>query len=387
VLLLTSVVASLFAALVTAALAPAEPDDVVADPLFDTAAFYRDDPVADAARNMAVAFLPGSPAQPVPVGGLSQVQTNHAYIIIKVAEQLELPERAMMVAIMTAMQETRLRNLANPKVPASLRVPHDGTGTNYDSIGLFQQRPSQGWGSTEEILNPEYSSRKFYEKLVQVNNWLVIALTEAAQAVQRSAFPDAYAKHEQMATAVVNALTGGAARAVGSVTDLRCVAGIGEIAASGWTIPVRGDITSGFRTLSRPTHHGVDIAVPKGTVIRASAAGIVLKVRCNAIAPDGSDWGCNRDGSPRVRGCGWYVDMLHAGGIVTRYCHMIGRPLVTVGQTVAPGQEIGRSGSSGNSSGPHLHFEVHRDGDPTRNGAIDPIRFMIEVGAPLGSAP
>jgi murein DD-endopeptidase MepM/ murein hydrolase activator NlpD len=310
------------------------------------------------------------------VAGLSDEQMHNAAVIIRTGQQMQVPPRGWVIAIGTALQESYLRNL-----------PHLGNRNDHDSLGLFQQRPSQGWGTTDQILNPEYSSRKFYEKLVLVNNWLIIALTDAAQAVQRSAFPDAYAKHEPMATAIVNALTGGAARAVGNVTDLRCVAGIGEIAASGWTIPLRGAITSGFRTLSRPSHHGVDIGVPKGTVIRAAAAGIVLKVRCNAIAPNGSDWGCNRDGSPRVRGCGWYVDMLHAGGIVTRYCHMIARPSVTVGQSVAPGQELGRSGSSGNSSGPHLHFEVHRDGDPTRNGAIDPVRFMIEVGAPLGTEP
>ena len=205
-LLLTSVVASLFAALVTAALAPAEPDDVVADPLFDTAAFYRDDPVADAARNMAVAFLPGSPAQPVPVGGLSQVQTNHAYIIIKVAEQLELPERAMMVAIMTAMQETRLRNLANPKVPASLRVPHDGTGTNYDSIGLFQQRPSMGWGTVTQLMDPAQAAARFFARLLKVHNWNQLSPGAAAQAVQRSAFGSAYAKHSTLAQKVVESM-------------------------------------------------------------------------------------------------------------------------------------------------------------------------------------
>jgi murein DD-endopeptidase MepM/ murein hydrolase activator NlpD len=310
------------------------------------------------------------------VASMSDEQMHNAAVIIRVGQQMQVPPRGWVIAVATALQESYLRNL-----------DHLGDRNDHDSLGLFQQRPSQGWGTPEQILNPEYSSRKFYEKLVAVNNWLLLALTVAAQQVQRSAYPDAYAKHEATATAVVNALTGGAARAVGGLTDLRCVAGVGEIAASGWTSPIRGSITSGFRTVSRPTHHGVDIAAAKGTVIRAAAAGVVIRVRCNAIAPNGSDWGCNRDGSPSIKGCGWYVDMLHAGAVVTRYCHMIARPSVTLGQAVVAGQEIGRSGSSGNSSGPHLHFEVHRDGDPTRNGAIDPVRFMIEVGAPLGAAP
>jgi murein DD-endopeptidase MepM/ murein hydrolase activator NlpD len=90
------------------------------------------------------------------------------------------------------------------------------------------------------------------------------------------------------------------------------------------------------------------------------------------------------DGSSDTRGCGWYVDIWHAGGLMTRYCHMVQRPNVSAGQQVAAGQPIGLSGSSGNSSGPHLHFEVHINGDHTGAGAIDPERFMREVGAPLG---
>jgi murein DD-endopeptidase MepM/ murein hydrolase activator NlpD len=167
---------------------------------------------------------------------------------------------------------------------------------------------------------------------------------------------------------------------------LRCVAA-GEIAASGWTVPVRGAIISGFRTPSRPTHQGVDLAAARHTAVHAAAAGVVIKVRCNAIAPDGSDWGCDRDGSPNIRGCGWYVDIMHAGGFMTRYCHMIVRPLVVVGQQVAPGQQIGWSGTSGHSSGPHVHFETHINGDTSANGAVDPVRFMRERGAPLGALP
>jgi murein DD-endopeptidase MepM/ murein hydrolase activator NlpD len=110
-------------------------------------------------------------------------------------------------------------------------------------------------------------------------------------------------------------------------------------------------------------------------------------MRCNAIAPNGSDWGCDRDGSPQVLGCGWYVDILHPGAYVTRYCHMVSRPLVNVGDQVAPGQQIGWSGSTGHSSGPHLHFETHINGGETKDTAVDPIRFMQDMGAPLGAAP
>ncbi len=155
-------------------------------------------------------------------------------------------------------------------------------------------------------------------------------------------------------------------------------------AAGPWTQPVHGPIVSGFRTPQRPNHQGDDIAAPPGTTIVAASAGTVTVVTCQAIAPDGSDYGCDHDGSPTIKGCGWYVEIQHGGGIMTRYCHMKTRPTVAVGQPVAPGEPIGLVGSSGNSSGPHLHFEVHINNDRSSNGAVDPERFMREHGAPLG---
>jgi murein DD-endopeptidase MepM/ murein hydrolase activator NlpD len=304
---------------------------------------------------------------------LNTEQVRNAAIIIQVGQEMQISPKGWIIAIATALQESWLRNL-----------PNLGEKNDHDSVGLFQQRPSQGWGTVEEITNPHYSSKKFYEKLLLVKGWQNMTLTDAAQKVQRSAFPNAYAKHEPLASSVVNTLTGGAARAAVGQTQLKCISA-GEISASGWTVPLRGKIVSGFRTPSRPTHHGVDIAAVRGTVIHAASAGTVIKSRCNAIGPNGSDWGCDRDGSPQVRGCGWYVDILHAQGIVTRYCHMVKRPFVAVGQQVTAGQQIGISGTSGNSSGPHLHFETHMNGDSSKNGAIEPLRFMQDVGAPLGA--
>ncbi len=78
------------------------------------------------------------------------------------------------------------------------------------------------------------------------------------------------------------------------------------------------------------------------------------------------------------------VEILHADRVMTRYCHMVQRPDVRVGQRVAAGEKIGVVGSSGNSSGDHLHFEVHLNNDRTSNGTVDPNRFMRARGAPLG---
>jgi murein DD-endopeptidase MepM/ murein hydrolase activator NlpD len=308
------------------------------------------------------------------IGSLGDAQMRNAATIIAVGQKMNVPPRGWVVAIATALQESVLTNLGNL-----------GAMNDHDSLGLFQQRPSQGWGPPGEIMNPEHSSTKFYERLVKIPGWETMPLTVAAQKVQASAYPDAYAKHEPLAALIVNKLADGAARAAGSLVNLRCVSP-GEISASGWTVPVLAEIVSGFRTPDRPSHYGVDLAAPKGTVVHAAAAGTVITARCNASSSNGGPWSCDIDGSPAIYGCGWYVDILHAGNVITRYCHLVSRPDAVVGQTVAAGQQIGRSGSSGNSSGPHVHFEVHLNGDSSNNGAINPVKFMQEQGSPLGSA-
>ena len=100
----------------------------------------------------------------------------------------------------------QLRNLANPTVPRSMSLPHEGADSNYDSVGLFQQRPSQGWGIVEQLMNAGESSRLFYSRLVKVSGWETMSIGGAAQAVQRSAFPGAYDKHQALAQQIVAAL-------------------------------------------------------------------------------------------------------------------------------------------------------------------------------------
>lgn len=307
------------------------------------------------------------------VADLTEDQVRNAAIIIKVGQDLKVPPRGWVIAVATALQESRLTNL-----------PHLGPRNDHDSIGLFQQRPSQGWGTVEELKDPAYQAEKFFAKLVTIPGWERLPLTVAAQRVQRSAYPNAYAKHEPLAATTVDILTGGGGRAAGAALQLRCASG-GEISASGWTVPVVGPVTSGFRTSSRPGHNGVDIAVPKGTPVRAAAAGVVLTVRCNAHS-GGLPYSCDRDGGVWVQGCGWYLDILHAANVITRYCHLRERPYVAAGQYVGPGEVVGVSGSSGHSSGPHLHFEVHLNADPSRLGAVDPIAFMHQAGASLVGA-
>jgi murein DD-endopeptidase MepM/ murein hydrolase activator NlpD len=138
-------------------------------------------------------------------------------------------------------------------------------------------------------------------------------------------------------------------------------------------------VAQGFRTPQRPNHDGEDFMAPRNTPIRAVAAGKVVTVTCNA-----STGNCDVDGGLKIRGCGWYVEVRHENNIVTRYCHMVRRPSVSEGNRVTVGQILGYVGTSGNSSGPHLHFEVHRGYPATRANAVDPIAFMASVGAPIG---
>lgn len=124
---------------------------------------------------------------------LDPEQAANAATISAVASSRRLPERAVTIALATAMQESGLRNIEYG---------------DRDSLGLFQQRPSQGWGTEEQILDPVYASGEFYEHLAEIPGYSRLPLTEAAQRVQRSGFPQAYAKHEPAAARLSAALTG-----------------------------------------------------------------------------------------------------------------------------------------------------------------------------------
>ncbi|WP_350281538.1 hypothetical protein [Kribbella sp. HUAS MG21] len=120
-------------------------------------------------------------------------QAESAAIIAGVAVRRGLPARAATIALATAYQESGLRNLAHG---------------DRDSLGLFQQRPSQGWGTPQQVRDPHYAAGKFYDALVKIRNYQSLEITVAADRVQRSAFPNAYADHEADARVLASALTG-----------------------------------------------------------------------------------------------------------------------------------------------------------------------------------
>ncbi|MFG1938106.1 hypothetical protein [Micromonospora tulbaghiae] len=149
---------------------------------------------------------PAPPKRPRPVAGLDQRQMDNAKAIVDVGREMRMPRRALVVAVATAMQESNLYNLASDVLPESFDHPHQGSGSDHDSVGLFQQRPSSGWGTVAQLMRPAYAARAFYAALREVPGWEDMSVTAAAQAVQVSAYPDAYARHEKRATTVVAAL-------------------------------------------------------------------------------------------------------------------------------------------------------------------------------------
>ncbi|MFI0942760.1 C40 family peptidase [Streptomyces sp. NPDC021020] len=139
------------------------------------------------------ALLAANGSGTVAVSGLDDLaeQVPNATTIQATGVAMGVPARGQVVALATALQESGLRNL---------------TYGDRDSLGLFQQRPSQGWGTAEQILDPVHASTTFFEALEKVPGWQSLTVAQAAQAVQRSAFPDAYATWEPVATALQAAI-------------------------------------------------------------------------------------------------------------------------------------------------------------------------------------
>nr|MDT0662381.1 hypothetical protein [Micromonospora sp. DSM 115978] len=130
---------------------------------------------------------------------LTGSQMANAATIAAIGLRRKMPEQAVVVALATAFQESQLENLA---------------GGDRDSVGLFQQRPSQGWGTPEQIRDPRYAANRFYAALKKVRGWEEMRVTDAAQAVQRSAFPEAYEKWADESAVLARALVGNATGAV-----------------------------------------------------------------------------------------------------------------------------------------------------------------------------
>ncbi|MFD5817602.1 heavy metal transporter [Streptomyces sp. NPDC127038] len=186
-------------------------------------------------------------------------QAVNAATISAVGTSRGMPERAVAIALATALQESGLRNIQHG---------------DRDSLGLFQQRPSQGWGTEKQIMDPTYAAGVFYEHLAKVPGYSRLPLTVAAQRVQHSGFPQAYAKHEPDATLLAAALTGRAA------ATLTCQ---GRPAATppGGPAPVRAALARDF---------GRDVLQEAGATVDAAGSSAAPAPRASesSVAPASS---------------------------------------------------------------------------------------------------
>ena len=169
---------------------------------------------------------------------LTPEQAGNAGLIGAIAVRRGLPARAVTIAVATSMQESKLYNLESG---------------DRDSLGLFQQRPSQGWGTPREILDPYYSINTFYDALEEVDGYDSMEITEAAQEVQRSGYPEAYAEHEPDARVLASALTGYSPHVFSCTLDGDVQPAADKLRPSGLTPRadlVRRDLEAAFGPLS-----------------------------------------------------------------------------------------------------------------------------------------
>jgi TP901 family phage tail tape measure protein len=258
---------------------------------------------------------------------LDAEQLKNAQIIASVGKSMGASTRDIVISFMTAMQESGLRNL------------------NYgdrDSLGLFQQRPSMGWGTPAQVTNPEYAARKFFEGLLRVENRGSMPLTLAAQAVQRSGFPYAYANWQSMAEALVGKMGSDPNQLAGFGMFSRMLSerlGGAGAGTGKYVRPTSGPVTSEYGMRWGKLHDGIDIGAPTGTQIVATDSGRVISAGFNN------------------GGFGYWTLIDHGSGLISGYAHQ-SRLAVAGGQAVNRGQVIGYVGNTGYSTGPHLHFQM-----------------------------
>lgn len=197
-------------------------------------------------------------------------QARWASLMAAEAHQRGLPVRATTIAIATAFQESKLRNIDYG---------------DRDSLGLFQQRPSQGWGTPEQIMDPAYAIGRFYTALTKVPGYETMAITEAAQHVQRSAYPAAYAEHEPQARALASTLRGYSPAKFSCQLRDR---GRGDATA------VRDDVLRLFTTRSSIDGDAVDFTRLDNETAGWSLAHYLVaqaaRLRITAVSYDGHRW-------------------------------------------------------------------------------------------------
>lgn len=276
--------------------------------------------------------------------------------------------RGARVAVMAALTESGLRLLANTSVPTSTTFPNDGSGSDHDSLGLFQMRPSTGWGTVRELMDPTYQVAAFFggptgpnhgspHGLLDIPDWTALTDGQAAQAVEVSAYPDRYARYGPVADSIIRAVTTRPA-ASASTAPAETSRVVFPLPAGTWTVSARFGPRRDPITGQPGFHHGTDLAAPAGTPILSATDGRVVT-------------------ADMVAGTGTITIVTRIDGRETAitYLHMPATGIdVHPGGIVTAGQVIGQVGSTGHSTGPHLHFQVQPGG--VTAAAIDSLTWL-----------
>jgi hypothetical protein len=279
---------------------------------------------------------------------------------------------ALVIMLITALVESHIQVYTNIQhYPETINYPNDGVDAgDADSVGIFQQRPSIPWGTPRQCMDPADSTRRFIggpngpnhgnpPGLFDISGWAGMEAGAAAQAVQGSQFPGRYSVVVPVANAILAAL-----------------------------LPVTGSGSSGtWRWPFKYSQYVLDTPLAQygmrynpgniNTGVYRLHAG--LDFGAGGIA--GMDIPCASDGTVSSVGPldarGNNVSVVHAGGLQTDYFHMRDTPSVVVGQKVKMGDKLGVVGSTGNVTGPHLHWQTRVNGE-----TMNPRDFMKARGVP-----
>ena len=220
-------------------------------------------------------------------------QARWTTLMAAIAQRRGLPPRATTIAIATAFQESKIHNIDYG---------------DRDSAGLFQQRPSQGWGTRQQVRDPRHSIGKFYDGLVKVKGYTKLSITDAAQRVQRSAYPGAYAQHEDYARALASSLRGYSPAAfscrVNTTAGGRPKAVADDVVSAFGDIPI--DV--GERTVRIPLTGRAPDVEARGWGLAHYSIGNATRLKVSSVAFDGHVW--TAADSPD----GWVVDTRAASG-------------------------------------------------------------------------
>lgn len=198
---------------------------------------------------------------------ITPIQAQNAALITAVGLRLGLPDHAATVALATSMQETRLQNL-----------PYG----DLDSLGLFQQRPSQGWGTPAQIMDPIYAATAFFEHLAQIPGWESMPVTVAAQLVQRSADPNAYAQWELEAQVLAEATTGEIP------AGLTCR--LGSFGSFGGATPNPAALADAASAELGPNPFAVPPSAKQGWQVAAWAVAHAYNYHLTSVSYGGKEW-------------------------------------------------------------------------------------------------